>query len=96
MLNLGQEGETAGFRAPDHLRVLLDHAPELPIGTVLVDPREATDLAELEASPASAARSLRVADVASDDGSPRHDPVKLAAAYAGILSEPLTSRSRGC
>jgi uncharacterized cofD-like protein len=87
VLNLGQEGETAGFRAPDHLRVLLDHAPELPIGTVLVDPREATDLAELEGLAGKCGARLLVADVADDDGSPRHDPAKLAAAYAGILDE---------
>jgi hypothetical protein len=30
---------------------------------------------------------LVVADVASDDGSPRHDPAKLAVAYARILGE---------
>jgi uncharacterized cofD-like protein len=87
VLNLGQEGETAGFRAPDHLRVVLDHAPELPIGTVLVDPREATDLAELERLAGKCGAQLRVADVAHDDGSPRHDPRKLATAYAEILHD---------
>ncbi len=92
VLNLGQEGETAGFRALDHLRVLLDHAPELRIGTVLVDPREATDLSELEALAGKCGAHLLVADVADDDGSPRHDPVKLAAAYDGILGD-LTERA---
>jgi uncharacterized cofD-like protein len=87
VLNLGQDGETAGFRASDHLRVLLDHAPELPIGTVLVDPREATDLAELDGLAGKCGARLRVADVADDDGSPRHDPAKLASAYAEILDE---------
>jgi uncharacterized cofD-like protein len=87
VLNVGQEGETRGFRAPDHLRVLLDHAPELPIGTVLVDPREATDLTELKVLAGKCGARLLVADVASDDGSPRHDPAKLAAAYAGILTD---------
>jgi uncharacterized cofD-like protein len=87
VLNVGEEGETRGFRAPDHLRVLLDHAPDLPVGTVLVDPREAADLAELEVLTGKGGARLLVADVAADDGSPRHDPVKLAAAYAGILAD---------
>jgi uncharacterized cofD-like protein len=85
VLNVGQEGETAGFRASDHLRVLLDHAAELTVGTVLVDPREATDLAELDGLAGKCGAQLRVADVADDDGSPRHDPAKLASAYSEIL-----------
>ena len=85
VLNLGQDGETEGFRAADHLRVLLDHAPELPVGTVLVDPREVGDASELERLAGKCGARLKVADVASDDGSPRHDPVKLAATYAEVL-----------
>jgi uncharacterized cofD-like protein len=86
VLNVGQEGETAGFRAVDHLRVLLDHAPDLPLGSVVVDPREVGDLAELESLAGKCGAELMVADVASDDGSARHDPVKLAATYAEILA----------
>jgi uncharacterized cofD-like protein len=85
VLNVGHEGETAGFRAVDHLRVLLDHAPDLPVGTVVVDRRDLADLGELESLAAKSGARLRVADVASDDGSPRHDPEKLAVAYAEIL-----------
>ena len=40
---------------------------------------------------ASAAEALGaelvVADLAVGDGSPRHDPVKLADAFAGVLAE---------
>ena len=86
VLNVGQDGETAGFRSVDHLRVLLDHAPALPVGTVLVDRAATADLAELEELADKSGARLRVADVASDDGSPRHDPEKLAAAYAAILA----------
>jgi uncharacterized cofD-like protein len=85
VLNLGQEDETEGFRAADHLRVLLDHAPDLPVGTVLLDAREVTDLAELEGLAGKCGAQLRLADIALDDGSPRHDPEKLAAAYGEIL-----------
>ena len=45
VLNLApQDGETDGFAAVDHLRVLLDHAPDLALGTVLVDTSGAGDL----------------------------------------------------
>jgi uncharacterized cofD-like protein len=87
VLNLGHDGETEGFRAVDHLRVLLDHAPDLTVGTVMVDRSDVPDLAELEALAGKCGARLKVADVASGDGSPRHDPAKLAAAYAGILAE---------
>ena len=86
VLNLApQDGETDGFRAVDHLRALLDHAPELPVGTVLVDRSGTTDVTGLEELAAKCGARLRVVDVARDDGSPRHDPEKLAAAYAEIL-----------
>lgn len=90
VLNLApQDGETTGFGAVDHLRVLLDHAPDLALGTVLVDPSGACDVEqvrELEALTAKCGARLHVADVARGDGSPRHDPRKLATAYAGILA----------
>jgi uncharacterized cofD-like protein len=87
VLNLGHDGETQGFRTVDHLRVLLDHAPDLRVGTVLVDERETTDLTELEELAGKSGARLRVSDVAHQDGSPRHDPAKLAAAYADVLGD---------
>jgi uncharacterized cofD-like protein len=86
VLNLGQEGETDGYAPADHLAVLLDHAPDLLVGTVLIDRSEADDLEDLEDLAAKCGARVVVADVADDDGSPRHDPVKLAAAYAEILA----------
>jgi uncharacterized cofD-like protein len=86
VLNLeAQRGETEGYAAADHLAVLLEHAPELPIGSVLVDRREAGDLRELHQLVASCGARLVVDDVACDDGSPRHDAAKLAAAYSRLL-----------
>jgi uncharacterized cofD-like protein len=86
VLNLApQDGETEGFRAPDHLSVLLDHAPDLALGTVVVDRSGARDLDELEALAGKRGARVLVADVAHGDGTPRHDPAKLAAAYAEIL-----------
>jgi uncharacterized cofD-like protein len=88
VLNLApQAGETTGFGAVDHLRVLLDHAPGLTLGTVLVDTSGAADVAELEALAAKCGARLLAADVARDDGSPRHDPEKLVSAYAEILDQ---------
>ena len=86
VLNLEPDVETAGFRAVDHLRVLLDHAPDLPVGTVLVDAHVTSDLGELEELAVKCGAQLRTAHVARDDGSPRHDPERLAAAYAEILA----------
>jgi hypothetical protein len=52
---------------------------------VLVDRAEAGDLAELERLAEACGARLVVDDVARDDGSPRHDPAKLSAAYARVL-----------
>jgi uncharacterized cofD-like protein len=87
VLNLApQDGETDGFAATDHLSVLLDHAPRLTLDTVVVDRSGAGDLAALEALAGERGARVLVADVGLGDGSPRHDPVKLAAAYAEILA----------
>jgi uncharacterized cofD-like protein len=90
VLNLApQDGETEGYAPVDHLALLLDHAPALTVGTVLVDRSEvadADDLGELEVLAQKCGARVVVADVAHDDGSPRHDPLKLAAAYAEILT----------
>jgi uncharacterized cofD-like protein len=86
VLNLApQEGETDGFGPTDHLAVLLQHAPDLALGTVLVDRTEVGDLGALEELAAKCGATVKVADVAMTDGSPRHDPVKLGAAYHEIL-----------
>lgn len=84
-LNLGDEaGETPGFEAADHLAVLAEHAPELRVHTVLADERHAGD-ADLEHLVSATGAQLVIADVAVGDGTARHDPVKLAAAYSSIM-----------
>jgi uncharacterized cofD-like protein len=88
VLNLeGQVGETHGYAPEDHLAALLEHAPDLQLHTVLADVRTVTDHDTLEGAVASAGARLVVADVAADDGSPRHDPAKLAAAYRRIMTD---------
>ena len=84
-LNLDDEaGETPGFEAADHLAVLVEHAPELRVHTVLADERQASE-PDLEHLVRATGARLVIADVAMDDGSARHDPVKLAAAYSSIM-----------
>jgi uncharacterized cofD-like protein len=85
VLNLAQDGETDGYAAADHLAALLEHAPGLPIGSVLVDRRTGGDLSDLERLAKTCGARMVVDDVARDDGSPRHDPAKLAGAYARLL-----------
>ena len=82
VLNLApQAGETPGFEPADHLAALLEHAPDLRVHTVLADEHSVPDRAALEVAVEAAGAPLVVADIAADDGSPRHDPGKLAGAY---------------
>jgi uncharacterized cofD-like protein len=82
-LNLSaQPGETEGFTPQAHLEVLAEHAPGLSLHTVLADRASVSDPGGLQASVERLGAGLLTADVAHADGSPRHDPDKLAAAYA--------------
>jgi 2-phospho-L-lactate transferase/gluconeogenesis factor (CofD/UPF0052 family) len=87
VLNLAAEaGETPGFGPADHLQVLAEHVPELRVHTVLADQHTAAEeLAELEHIVAAYGARLVLDDVAEAPGTPRHDPVKLAAAYSKII-----------
>jgi uncharacterized cofD-like protein len=81
-----QPGETDGFSAETHLEVLAAHAPELQLDVVIVDEGAvAGDDAELREAAAGFGAELVVARVARDDGTPRHDPQRLAAVYREIL-----------
>jgi len=87
VLNLeGQAGETPGYAPEDHLAAIFKHAPELRIHTVLADVKSVTDRDTLEQVVASSGAELVVADVAAADGSPRHDPERLAHAFARIMA----------
>lgn len=90
VLNLAeQQGETGGFGPADHLAVLAQHAPDLRVHTVLADSASAgadpEHLVELRDTVAALGARLVLDDVAVGDGSPRHDPALLAAAYARIM-----------
>ncbi|WP_435745133.1 gluconeogenesis factor YvcK family protein [Nocardioides sp. SYSU DS0663] len=88
VLNLAEQaGETGGFGPADHLAVLAEHAPDLVVHTVLADRASVADgLADLEHVVAAYGARLVVDDVAADDGTPRHDPRKLAAAYERVFT----------
>lgn len=87
VLNLVDEaGETSGYGPIDHLAALIEHAPDLAIHTVIADRSSVGEAGlELEGAVASYGAQLHLADVASGDGSPRHDPQLLAAAYTEVL-----------
>ena len=86
-LNLApQAGETEGFSPHAHLEVLADHAPQLQIDVVLADRQAAAGTAdELEKAAARLGGRLVLADLAMGDGSPRHDPLRLAGAFMHIF-----------
>jgi 2-phospho-L-lactate transferase/gluconeogenesis factor (CofD/UPF0052 family) len=86
-LNLGpQPGETDGFSPETHLEVLSAHAPELRIDAVLVDPSAVVDADQLAEVAASMGAVVLTCDVALADGTARHDPLRLAAAYRDLFS----------
>jgi uncharacterized cofD-like protein len=84
-LNLEPAGETAGFSAAKHIELLADHAPDLRLDVVLADSGFASEDPHLHAWADSLGARLVVADLAARDGSPRHDPLRLASAYAEIM-----------
>lgn len=88
VLNLTDEaGETPGFGPADHLAVLAAHAPDLHVHTVLADAANTVDdLADLAHVVTAYGARLAVEDVADDAAAARHDPAKLAAAYARIMT----------
>jgi uncharacterized cofD-like protein len=84
-LNLEPAGETAGFSAARHVELLAEHAPGLRLDAVLVDDGFALSDPHLASFAASLGARLVVADLAARDGSPRHDVLRLASAYAEIM-----------
>lgn len=87
VLNLAEQaGETQGFGPADHLAVLAEHAPDLRVDTVLAD-AAMEDLSALREMTDAMGARLVIDRISMADGSPRHDPVLLAAAYQRVLIE---------
>ncbi|WP_283132922.1 gluconeogenesis factor YvcK family protein [Rhizohabitans arisaemae] len=87
-LNLApQPGETDGFSPQAHLEVLQAHAPDLTVDVVLADGGVVEDRIPLERAAKALGARLVLADVASSDGSPRHDAPRLAVVLDEIFRE---------
>lgn len=87
-LNLSPEmGETAGMGAADHLRALAQHAPELRIDAVVADPSSVPDVGPVIDQAESMGARLLLRQVRTGDGSARHDPLRLAAAYRDVFED---------
>ena len=81
-----QAGETDGFSPHAHLEVLAEHAPGLKVDVVLADRRAAGGYAaELDKAAGLLGGRLMMTDLAMRDGSPHHDPRRLAGAFAEIF-----------
>jgi uncharacterized cofD-like protein len=86
-LNLApQPGETTGFSPHTYLEVLAAHAPDLCLDVVLADPDSVSDRTGLERAVAGFGAQLVLERVALGDGTPRHDPRRLAVAYERIFA----------
>ncbi len=87
-LNLSaQPGETAGFSPQQHLEVLAAHAPGFQVDAVVADTDAVADARGLISGVSALGARLLLAPVAAGDGTPRHDPKLLAAAYRQVLGE---------
>lgn len=80
-----QPGETDGFSPHTHLEVLQAHAPDLRVDVVLADRAVVEDPEALDKAVQALGGTLMLADVAADDGSPRHEPARLAHAFVQIF-----------
>ncbi|MCW2904240.1 MAG: protein of unknown function and CofD [Streptosporangiaceae bacterium] len=86
-LNLApQPGETDDFSPHTHLEVLQAHAPDLRVDVVLADRDVVEDPRALDKAVQALGGTLVLTDVAAEDGSPRHDPARLAHAFVQIFS----------
>jgi uncharacterized cofD-like protein len=89
-MNLGtQAGETEGFSAEAHLEVLAAHAPDLQVDAVLADPSAVEDAGTLSDVARTLGAKLLMRQVSLGDGTPRHDPLRLAAAYRDVFDAVL-------
>ena len=104
VLNIAAEaGETADFSPQEHLEVLLELRARSAASTWCWPTRALpATRADLPAARVHLGAELVLAPVAVDDGSPRHDPVRLASAFREVLAarhgpagrRPATSSNR--
>ncbi|NMR20917.1 uridine diphosphate-N-acetylglucosamine-binding protein YvcK [Cellulomonas fimi] len=88
-MNLSPEehGETDGMSAAEHLEVLHRHAPDLRIDAVVADPGSVEEVEPLVRAARDLGARLLLRQVRRGDGSARHDPLRLAAAYRDVFDD---------
>ncbi|MGY1750958.1 MULTISPECIES: gluconeogenesis factor YvcK family protein [unclassified Modestobacter] len=86
VLNLEpQPGETDGFSPQEHLAVLQAHLGGVSLHTVIADAAAVVDRRGLLSAVQGCGAELVLAPVAASDGTPQHDPARLAAALASVV-----------
>lgn len=87
VFNIAPADETEGMSAARHIELLAEHAPSVRLDAVIAD----TGFAQKDPHMADYVRALGaelvVADVASRDGQPTHDPERLSAVFAEVIGE---------
>ncbi|GGM12636.1 uridine diphosphate-N-acetylglucosamine-binding protein YvcK [Dactylosporangium sucinum] len=91
-LNLAADSETAGLTLPEHLAALHRYLPGLQVDVVLADGKAVGDPEPVHRAAESLGARLVLAPVAVLDGSPRHDPLALAAALEPLIRRELENR----
>src|SRR5690606_8327909 len=87
-LNLAADtGETVGLSATDHLAALHEHAPGPRIDAVVADPSSVEDIELLHGQAETMGARLLLRQVRVGDGTARHDPLRLAAAYRDVFED---------
>ncbi|WP_239123843.1 gluconeogenesis factor YvcK family protein [Rhizocola hellebori] len=84
-LNLAADNETAGLSLPDHLGALARYLPDLRVDIVLVDSHVVPDPDPVARAAASLGARIALASVAVQDGTARHDPVRMGHALVPLL-----------
>ncbi|MBX9244080.1 uridine diphosphate-N-acetylglucosamine-binding protein YvcK [Actinotalea ferrariae] len=90
-LNLHPAGDEGGMTCFEHLAALQAHAPDLRIDVVVADPAAIEDIGGLQDKAREMGAQVLLRQVQVGDGSPRHDALRLAAAYRdafeGVLGD---------
>ena len=84
-LNVSGADETDGFSPARHLEVIAEHEPRMRFDVILVDRGFAGQDPHLEPFARNLGAEIVVDDLAMRGGSARHDPLRLASAYANIM-----------
>ncbi len=84
-LNIAPADETDGFSPSRHIELLAEHAPDLVLDWVIADSAFAANDRHLAARVSALGAELVLSDVAMRDGTPRHDPLRLASAYGQVM-----------